>query len=221
MTNLRLEISQEIHDLALRVSPLHTTFVNQRNWYSQRLAMAMSEALGGDKPRKQFLMAVLGESSTKVLDADTFMGLWSWCKPYTQECENRLNGTHFTKWLINDKSASLMRAVLDEVARLDLFVEPEPISPGMIRVDDLARIGLLAIYHYQATKALEADMLKESNIKWDENEPFKTMCLTRDELDEEIARVMTPPKPVSDAQHARNKKALRGDYQDPDWSLIK
>lgn len=104
-------VSEELQDAAIKDAQIHRTMSDKDAAHVRKvLAISMSELFKShsEARRKRFLLAVTGETGTRHLGEMALRGLWHWCKPYQD------NDGH---WHINDRSATLIRAVVDEIER--------------------------------------------------------------------------------------------------------
>lgn len=83
------------------------TYLADRALAQKQLAIAMSDALGGDKYRKVFLLNIFGKLKTSELSDEEFSALWHWCKPFTDP------ETHH--WCIGQTSRLAITLVMREV----------------------------------------------------------------------------------------------------------
>lgn len=98
----------ETTEHANRVHGGALAYLADRTLAATQLAMAMQDAIGGNKYRQLFLLTIFGVPKTSELSDEVFAGLWHWCKPYVEE------DTHH--WRINREAYRMMLLVMREVS---------------------------------------------------------------------------------------------------------
>lgn len=101
---------------ANRVHTGALSYLADRKLAARQLAMAMRDAIGGNKYRKFFLLTIYGVAKTSDLSDEAFAGLWHWCKPYTDP------DTHH--WHINREAYVPMLLVMREIT-LGIWINDE------------------------------------------------------------------------------------------------